>query len=133
MPINGMTLLSGATNAATGGTSKAFSVDGQQVKSGIHVADLSVSDFRLRPGITFKSRMPSKKSDGTWVKGKFSATVVIPKLLANGTTVDYPLGRVEIEPVAESTEAEIVAILCYMAQLCFDADTVSFMKTGSLS
>lgn len=132
MPINGMTLLSGATNAATGGTSKTFSVDGQQIKAGIHVADLSVSDFRLRPGITFKSRMPSKKSDGTWVKGKFSATIVIPKLLANGTTVDYPLGRVEIEPVAESTEAEIVAILSYMAQLCFDVDTVSFMKTGSL-
>lgn len=133
MPIHGMTLLSGATNSAAGGTSKTFSVDGLQVKSGVHVADLSVTDFRLRPGITFKSRMPSKRVDGTYQKGKFAAALVIPKLLADGKTVEYPLGRIELEPHAESTEAEILAILCYLAQMCFDADTVSFFKTGSLA
>lgn len=133
MPINGMTLLSGATNNATGGTSKTFSVDGLQVKSGVHVSDLSVTDFRLRPGITFKSRMPAKRADGSWQKGKFSATLTIPKLLADGKTVEYPLGRLEIEPHAENTDAEVTAILCYMAQLCFDSDTVSFFKTGSLA
>lgn len=133
MPINGMTLLSGATNSATGGTSKTFSVDGQQVKSGVHVSDMSVADFRLRPGITFKSRMPYKRPDGTWQKGKFSATLTMPKLLADGKTVEYPLGRIELEPHAENTDAELVALLCYMAQMCFDTDTVSFFKTGSLA
>lgn len=132
MPISGMTLLSGATNSAAGGTAKTFSLDGLQVKSGVHVADLSVTDFRLRPGITFKSRMPAKRADGTWQKGKFSATLTIPKLLADGKTVEYPLGRLEVEPHAESTDAEIIAILCYMAQLCFDTDTVPFFKTGAL-
>lgn len=133
MPINGMTLLSGATVSAAGGTSKTFNVDGIQVKSGIHVSDMSVTDFRVRPGITFKSRMPTKRADGSWQKGKFSATIVVPKLLADGKTVEYPLGRIELEPHAESTDAEIVAILCYMAQVCFDSDTISFMKTGSLA
>lgn len=133
MPINGMTLLNGTTVSASGGTAKTFSLDGQQVKSGVHVADLSVADFRLRPGATFKSRMPSKRPDGSWQKGKFSATVVVPKLLADGKTVDYPLGRIELEPCAESSEAEIVVILNYMAQICFDPDTLSFMKTGALA
>lgn len=133
MPINGMTLLSGASVSATGGTAKTFSPDGLQVKSGVHVADLSVTDFRLRPGVTFKSRMPAKNADGTWKKGKFSATLVIPKLLADGKTVEYPLGRIEVEPVAENTDAEITAILTYLAQLPIDSDTVSFFKTGSLA
>lgn len=133
MPLNGMTLLSGATISAAGGTSKTFAVDGLQVKSGIHVADGSVADFRLRPGITFKSRIPAKNADGTWKKGKFSATFVIPKLLSDGKTVEYPLGRFEVEPVAESTDADISVILCYMAQLAFNAGTVSFFKTGTLA
>lgn len=131
MPIQNSTLLSGATLSAAGGTPFTLTVDGTQVKSGVHVADASVADFKTRPNATFKARMPSKKADGSYQKGKNSVTFVRPKVLANGV-VDYPLVRIDVEYSAESTDAEIIALMNQGAQLLFDADFTSFFKTGSL-
>lgn len=131
MPIQNSTLLAGATLSAAGGTTFTLTVDGTQVKSGVHVADASVADFRIRPNATFKARMPSKKADGSYQKGKNSVTLVRPKVLANGV-VDYPLVRIDIEYSAESTDAEITALMNQGAQLLFDADFTNFFKTGSL-
>lgn len=130
MAINGSTILSGATLAATGGTSKTFTTDGQIVANGVHASDMSVADFKLRPGLTFKARMPSKKSDGAWQKGKFSATLTVPKQKAD-TTVDFPLLRVELEFSDESTAAELLELRKQAAQLLFDTDFDQFWTSGN--
>lgn len=132
MPIQNSTVIAGATPSITGGTPFTLTIDGTQVKSGIHVADASVADFRIRPNATFKSRMPLKKADGTYQKGKNSVTFARPKILADLKTVDYPLVRIELEYSAESTDAEIVALMNQGAQFLFDADFTAFFKTGSL-
>lgn len=130
MAINGSSILSGATLAATGGSAKTFTIDGQIVANGVHASDMSVADFKLRPGLTFKARMPSKKSDGTWQKGKFSATLTVPKLKAD-TTVDFPLARVEMEFSDESTAAELLELRKQIAQVLFDSDYDQFWTSGN--
>lgn len=130
MPINNSTILSGATLSATGGTSFTLTIDGQNVANGVHASDMSVTDFKVRPGVTFKARMPSKRPDGTWQKGKFSACLTRPKTKAN-TTVEYPLARVEIEFSEESTTAEVLELRKQAAQLLFDADYDSFWTSGN--
>lgn len=132
MPIQNSTVLAGATVSATGGTAFTLTVDGQQIKSGVHVADASVADFRIRPNATFKARMPVKLANGSYQKGKNSVTFVRPKVLADAKTVDYPLVRIELEYSAESTDAEITALMNQGAQFLFDTDFTAFFKTGSL-
>lgn len=130
MAINGLQISSGATVSATGGTAMTFSIDGQSVANGIHASNLSVADYKLRPGITFKARMPQKRADGTWQKGKFSATLTIPKQKAD-TTVDFPLARAEIEFLDESTQAEMLELRKQLAQLLTLAALSDFWTGGS--
>lgn len=133
MPINGMQILSGATLSATGGTAKTFDVDGMNIANGVHVADLSVADFKLRPGITVKARMPQRLANGTWQKGKFSAVITVPRLRSDGATVDYPLIRIEQEMSDESTIAEMTELRKQAAQLLFDTDMTQFWDSGNKS
>lgn len=130
MAINGLTIYSGATVSATGGTPATFSIDGQVVANGVHASDLTVVDFKLRPGITFKARMPQKRADGTWQKGKYSATITRPKTKAD-TTVDFPLARAEIEFLDESTQAEMLELRKQLAQLLVLAALDAFWNGGS--
>lgn len=130
MAINGLQINSGASISATGGTAMTFTTDGQLVANGIHVSDLSVADYKVRPGITFKARMPQKRPDGTWQKGKFSATLTRPKTKAD-TTVDFPLARAEIEFLDESTQAEMLELRKQLAQLLVLAALNDFWNGGS--
>lgn len=130
MAINGLQIYTGATVSATGGTATTFNTDGQLVANGVHASDLSVADFKLRPGITFKARMPQKRADGTWQKGKFSCTLTRPKQKAD-TTVDFPLGRAEIEFLDESTIAEVHELRKQLAQLLVLAALNDFWIGGN--
>lgn len=130
MAINGLTIYSGATVSSSGGTAATFNIDGQVVANGVHVSDLTVADFKLRPGITFKARMPQKRADGTWQKGKFSATLTRPKTKAD-STVDFPLVRAEVEFLDESTQAEMLELRKQLAQLLVLAALNDFWNGGS--
>lgn len=130
MGIQSFTLSAGATLSPTGGTPFTLTLDGVEIQNGIHVSDAAVADFKTRPGCSFKVRMPSKRADGTWQKGKMSMVFTRPKVLASGV-VDYPLVRIDHELTAESTDAEMTALLNQAAQLLVSASTQSFLKTGS--
>lgn len=130
MALNGSTILTGATLNATGGTACTFTTDGSNIASGVHVSDQSVNDFKTRPGVTFKARMPQKRSDGTWQKGKFTATLTRPKVMAD-TRVEFPLVRVELEFTDESTVTELLELRKQGAQILFDTDFDSFWTSGN--
>lgn len=131
MSLSSFSILAGGTNSASGGTSKTYAADGKPVIGGIHVQDSSVADFRVRPNITFQYREPKYNSAlKRFSKGKWKATIVIPKLLADGST-EYNLVRIEKEVHPESTAAEALEIIVQAAQLLFDSETAAFWATGT--
>lgn len=130
MPIKGSTILSGATISASGGTSSTLTLTGAEVKHGLQVADMSVTDYRLRPFVNFKQKQPAL-SNNVYSKARNEAVAVFPKLTANGNLV-FPLARIILEPHPEQTEAEVAKMLAWGSQLGFDSDFANFFKYGSL-
>lgn len=132
MGIENITLKEDATAMTpTGGTDLVFSPDGVQVANGIHVAAPAVTDFRVRPNITFKTRNPTLQN-GVYSKAKREVSYVRPKILADGSTV-YNLVRISVEVHPESTVAEADDIRFIGSQLLSDTDVVDFMRSGSLA
>lgn len=126
-----VTLLSGATSAATGGTSKAFTTDGVAVANGQHFTDFSGTDFRVRPSITLKNRPAVyNKATGKWKKGKRELTLTHPKVLAD-LSIEYPLFRIEIEDHPEMTIAELILLIANGVQMAYDAELTAFCQYGS--
>lgn len=133
MPINGATVLkAGATTTFGGGSSVTLTTDGLEIKSGVHVIDASVTDYRIRPNFTFRNRPPALQADGTYGKGKRSAQVDVPKILASGKQ-GFPRVRIELEDYPEMTQAEVDELRSLAAQAIKDADFDSFWRTGSTS
>lgn len=134
MSLSSFAILAGGTNSASGGTSKTYANDGKQIAGGVHVADGSVSDMRIRPNATFKTREP--KYDNVLKKfiskDKKGIVLVIPKLKADGT-VAFNLIRIEREVDAETTAAEALELNTQGAQLLFDAELAAFWASGNLT
>lgn len=78
MGIQSLGLLAGATVSATGGTAFTMTPDGVDVTSGVHVADAAVSDFRVRPNATFKTKQPVLQQDGKYTREKRSVSYNVP-------------------------------------------------------
>ena len=132
MPLQDMQLLTGASaSVPTGGTAMIFEEDGVDVKNGVHLHVPAVTDFRVRPNVTFKNRNPSLLGDGTYSKGKRTISFVIPKELASGLVV-FNLIRMEVEIHPETTAAEVLDLCLLGSQLLSDTDTQTFLGTGSL-
>lgn len=125
-------LLTASTVSVTGGTAQTFTPDGESVKNGIHLIDASVSDFRVRPSITVKYISPKLLSDGTYTKGKMSATYVVPYILENGKTV-FNLSRCEIEIHPECMATVLSDFQKKGAQIFCDTDLANFWLAGSLT
>lgn len=133
MGIQSLGLLKNATSGSTtGGTAMTLSSDGQEVKNGVHVADMGEDNFLVRTNITFRTRNPMRQSDGSYSKAKRYATIVVPKLLASGDYA-FNLSRVETEIHPESTAAEALNIFLLTHQIMVDSDTLSFFSNGSLA
>lgn len=121
MPVNGASIPVGATFTPAGGTAKSYTSDGQSVVNGIHLIDASVTDFRTRPQMTLKTKLPSLDNFGVYSKGRRSLVCTIPKVLASGKTV-FPLIRIELEDHPETTAAELAALLSIGANVLLDTD-----------
>lgn len=133
MGINTLSLMKHATGGTTtGGTAMALSSDGQEVKNGVHVADMSETNFIVRTNVTLKTRNPQRLSDGSYSKAKRYGTLVVPKILVSGE-VSFNLIRIEIEAHPETTDAELTNLHMLGAQFFTDSDLTAFLKTGSLA
>lgn len=131
MPISGLTLMKDATGGTTtAGTAITLQDDGVEVKNGRHVGDMG-DDFITRTNLTFRTRNPQRNADGTYTKAKRWGTIVVPKVLADGS-ISYDLVRIEMEVHPETTAAEQVNLEMLAAQFFTDADLASFRRNGSL-
>jgi len=134
MPISGITLSDSPTGlSVTGGTVKTFTPDGQTVTNGIHVADASVTDFRIRPHITWKNRNPQRLADGTYGKGKKDVIVTYPYLDATTGKVEFATARYSFEYSPIIPAANQKNCRQQMAQCLFDADCENFHVSGDIS
>jgi hypothetical protein len=133
MSISALSLMKNATSGTvTGGTAMALSSDGEEVKNGVHVADMSESDFTIRTNMTLRTRNPVKQPDGSYSKGKRWMTIVVPKSLDDGSIV-FNLVRQEMEIHPKTTTAEIANIELLASQMWTDSDLSDFRRNGSLS
>lgn len=132
MSLVNLTLASGATVSAAGGTVVNFGPSGAVVNRGIQVVDVAEADIRTQDMVTFKSVRGALQSDGTWSKNRFTAKVTCPDLLSDGSQ-DFP--SIEINYVGSpiNTAAKLAALKSFAAQLLIDSDTTLFWQNGSLS
>lgn len=133
MGLQNATLMVGATVSTTGGTSTAFVPNGATVANGVQVVDSANTNAVTRASMTFRT---IKQAVLDLITGKFTgkikrqAQLVRPKVLADGR-VTFPLIRIELEVVPDSTDAEILALMNEGAMMLTDADFLSFWKIGS--
>lgn len=133
MGLQNATLMVGAVVSSTGGTSTAFVPNGVSVANGIQVVDSTNTNAVTRASITFRTIKSAAIDVVTGLftgKTKRQVQLVRPKVLANGQ-VKFPLIRIEIETVPDSTDAEVTALLAEGAMLLSDSDFTSFWKIGS--
>lgn len=133
MGLKTMSLLAGATVAASGGTALAFAEDGQTIQNGVHLIVPSDTDYQTRRQVTAKYRPPTlNASTGVYSKDKKSISLALPLVLPDGKVVFNTI-RIERE-VHPSLAAASAAELCALgAQLLCDSDVTSFWATGSLT
>lgn len=132
MTIQTGVILEGGTVTFAAGTAKTLATDGVQVNGGVHVCEPSVTDFRARPGVSFKTVQPTLASDGTWNKGNRQIVLTIPKVLASGKQ-GFPCVRIKLEDFPEMTQAEVDRLRNWASQVVMKADFDAFWRTGALS
>lgn len=133
MPINGLGIADGATSlSVTGGTAQVFTPDGQTVANGVHVAAMAVTDFRVRPHISFKNRNPVRRADGTFSVGVKTVVLTEPYLHSDGRilydTIEISRRTAPEIPASNQKNARYKA-----AQLLFDSDAENFNVGGDIS
>lgn len=133
MGLKTMSLLAGATVAASGGSALAFAEDGVSIQNGLHLIVPSDSDYQTRRQVTIKNRQPSLDAKtGVYGKDKKSISLALPIVLADGRVVFNTI-RIEREVHPSLSAANALELNKLGAQLLSDADTVDFWATGSLS
>lgn len=130
MGMKNMSLLSGATLAATGGTALAFASNGITVSNGVQLVVPADTSYVTRRSITAKFRPPVVGRDGVLSRDKKDISLNKPLTLASGKVVNNVI-RISREIHPELSAAEATELNKLAAQLLFDTDTDGFWATGS--
>lgn len=133
MALNGSTVLVAGTCSATAGTSKVYTLNGQNIKNGVQVIDASETNALIRSSMTFRS------VDGQYDANakKFSqdrreVTITRPRILTDGS-LDFPSIRIIYTGNREITPTELDILYSQAAQVMFDSDFEAFRKSGSIA
>lgn len=132
MGLKNMSLLTGATLAASAGTALVFADDGTTIVNGVHLVVPATADYRVRQSATAKYRAPKILPDGTYTRDSKSISYNVPLILATGKIVNNVI-RVEREVHPELSAAAALDLNKILAQLMFDTDTDNFWSAGSLT
>lgn len=133
MGLKSMSLLAGASVAASGGSALVFADDGVTIQNGVHLIVPADTDYQTRRQVTAKVRQPTLDArTGVYGKDKKSISLSLPTVLADGRVVfnTIRLER-EVHPSLPAADAEELNKLG--AQMLTDADVLAFWATGSLS
>jgi hypothetical protein len=133
MGLKNMSLQSGATVSASGGTALAFADDGVSIQNGVHLIVPGDADYQTRRQATVKYRPPTLDArTGAYGKDKKSISLAQPVVLADGSVVFNTI-RIEREVHPSATAAAALDLNVLGAQLLVDSDVTAFWATGSLS
>lgn len=126
-----LALMIGGTLGVTGGTSTTFTENGKVITSGKSYSDFSVADYRVRPTLEFKSRLPQLQN-GVYTKAKYAVQYIVPFICADGsTTFNVFRGEVEVHP--EFPAANALALRHNGGQALIDTDVANFWLGGALT
>lgn len=133
MGLETMSLLTGATLSASGGTALVFAKDGQTIQNGLHLIVPADADYQTRRSATVKYRPPTLNAKtGAYGKDKKSICYAQPILLTDGSVVFNTL-RLEREVHPLTSAAAALDLVIVGAQMCFDADVTAYWATGSMT
>lgn len=131
MTISGSSLLKGTPAITiTGGTAFTISLDGIEVSKGIHVSDISNTDYQTRLGITCRS-VPAPFQNGVYGKDEKTMKISSPVLLASGL-YGFETLTLQRRLYAESAVARSTELNAIGAQLLFQTAYNAFWQTGAL-
>lgn len=133
MGLKQMSLLTGATVSASGGTALVFADDGVTIQNGVHLIVPLDADYQTRRQCTVKYRQPTlDPKTGTYGKDKKSVSYAQPVILADGSVVFNTI-RIEREIHPSTSAANALDMNVVGAQMLIDADVAGFWATGSLT
>lgn len=133
MALKNMSLLTGATIAATGGSALAFADDGISITNGVHLVVPSDTDYQTRRQATFKYRPPTLDAKtNVYGKDKKSVSIVDPIVLPSGQIV-FNSVRIEREVHPSYPAADCIELNKLAAQVFVDSDLDNFWAVGSLT
>lgn len=131
MPINGATILAGATVSASGGTSKTYTENGLKVQGGKQVVDTSQTDGRIRPTITVRSTPGQyNAAAGKYSNDRAESAVTDPYVMADGS-IDFPTFRIIYTGNREISAAHLETLKSKAAQTIIDADFAGLWAGGA--
>lgn len=133
MGLKSMSLLSGATVSASGGSALAFAEDGVSITNGIHMIVPADANYQTRRQLTAKVKQPTLDvKTGAYGKDKKSISLALPIVLTDGRVVFNTI-RIEREVHPSLAAADALELNKLGAQLLTDSDVTDFWATGSLS
>jgi len=131
MALKNMSLLTGATVAATGGTALVFADDGVTIPNGVHLIVPADADYQTRRTVTAKVRPATlNPKTNSYGKDKKSISYAQPVVLTDGSVVFNTI-RIEREMHPSTSAATCVEFNKIGAQLLTDVDTDNFWANGS--
>jgi hypothetical protein len=131
MGLKNMSINTGATVSATGGTAKVFADDGVTIPNGVHCTVPATADYRVRESATWRYRPPTL-TQGVYGGDTKSVSLTIPMLLASGLVFNNVI-RIERKVHPEFSAANATDLNKLASQLLFDSDADNFWAAGSLS
>lgn len=133
MPLNGASVLSGATMSPTGGTAISFTSAGIRNNSVTLNCDAD-TDFRTRRQITCSISEPkvATSAPNGYTQARSVALIKLPKTLANGKVTVNTL-RIEFARDVETSAADITEAKVIGAQVLNDPDFDALFEDLSLA
>lgn len=133
MGLKTMSLLSGATVSASGGTALAFAEDGVSIANGVHLVVPADTDYQTRRQVTAKVKQPTLDAKtGVYGKDRKTISLTLPLVLPDGKVV-FNVIRVEREVHPSLSAANALELNQLAAQILIDADVAAFWAAGTLS
>jgi hypothetical protein len=132
MGLKTMSLLTGATVSASGGTALAFLDDGISIQNGLHMVVPSDTDYQTRRQATAKVKQPIlDPKTGAYGKDRKTISLTFPMVLPDGKVI-FNVIRVEREVHPSFSAANALELNKLGAQLLIDSDCADFWAAGTL-